>query len=820
MKNARTTIDSELLVAQYGWVRTVARNLVRDRYRAEDVAQETLLAALVRTPPDVADEGRMRAWLGRVAFNLSQLSSRQNSRRLARERRAARAEALASTLERVESASVAACVSDAVSGLKEPYRTTVELRYYEGLSTAAIAARTGTSEIAVRKRLWRARGKLRESLMESFGLAEAPVALAGRPRRRVAMSGWLALGLRRAGTAASSPGSWSAKLAAALLVALGAGLWFGQSATTSERALPDAVLLAGVPAPALAGAGGGRQPLAASAGEASSSRRSVPPWTRPEAFVPQTRVERGTPPRGAELVGLVLGLDGAPLAGFSVIDPARPETPLGESANDGSFRIPQPGLPVQLCARSAGFAPVLPALVEEGMQGWSQLLVAAPARPLHGRVVDEGGAPLPGARLEVLSDDSAWVDLPLPLALRDPVLGEFAAGSEGAFALAEVPLAQGFFLRVSSPGHESELRATLALEDGETLVLRRTPETALVCGTVHRRDGQPAAGAHVRLGLARTRADEGGYFRLAPRGALEDSALEAWEEGATPARIENFGARLSEGWPGEEVALVLGERLESIRGRLLDSEGRGEDWSVAAFALLGCDGAGPSGTARVEADGAFLVPDLRPGSYALLAFDPAGARLVASEPVSAGAGSVELLAGLPGAGGALRARLLADDGTELAGARVTCALELPGPTGLGGTWRHELSPFRADRSGRFELRLSPGASLALAVEHPLVGEALLRVEAAGTVELAIPRPSHLRIFGAGADEFSLLDGRGQPLAVRGPVQRAARMALHQGRSPWLLLPAETASVRLLRAGSELATLPLELEAGQAVLLGF
>src|SRR4030095_3167014 len=45
------------LTAHYGWVRAVARNLVRDPWGAEDVTQETLLAAL-RAPPPAAGRGR------------------------------------------------------------------------------------------------------------------------------------------------------------------------------------------------------------------------------------------------------------------------------------------------------------------------------------------------------------------------------------------------------------------------------------------------------------------------------------------------------------------------------------------------------------------------------------------------------------------------------------------------------------------------------------------------------------------------------------------------------------------------------------------
>ena len=43
-------LDPQLLLAQTDWVRDLARRLVRDSWRADDVAQETLLAAMTRPP--------------------------------------------------------------------------------------------------------------------------------------------------------------------------------------------------------------------------------------------------------------------------------------------------------------------------------------------------------------------------------------------------------------------------------------------------------------------------------------------------------------------------------------------------------------------------------------------------------------------------------------------------------------------------------------------------------------------------------------------------------------------------------------------------
>ena len=46
-------IDPDQLVAHAGWLQGVARNLVRDPWGAEDVAQEALLAALASPPRPV-----------------------------------------------------------------------------------------------------------------------------------------------------------------------------------------------------------------------------------------------------------------------------------------------------------------------------------------------------------------------------------------------------------------------------------------------------------------------------------------------------------------------------------------------------------------------------------------------------------------------------------------------------------------------------------------------------------------------------------------------------------------------------------------------
>lgn len=59
-------------------------------------------------------------------------------------------------------------IREAISGLKQPYRTVVILFYYENFSITDIAKITGTNIIAVKQQLSRARKMLKEVLKEEF----------------------------------------------------------------------------------------------------------------------------------------------------------------------------------------------------------------------------------------------------------------------------------------------------------------------------------------------------------------------------------------------------------------------------------------------------------------------------------------------------------------------------------------------------------------------------------------------------------------------------------------------------------------------------
>ena len=127
------------LLARAGWVRALAVRLVDERDAADDLAQDACVAAL-SAPGGVRSPG---AWLAGALRHLARRRRRGEARRAARERAAARPEATAETSELVGQAELQARVIQAVTALDEPYRTTVLLRFYEGLSLVEIGARMG-----------------------------------------------------------------------------------------------------------------------------------------------------------------------------------------------------------------------------------------------------------------------------------------------------------------------------------------------------------------------------------------------------------------------------------------------------------------------------------------------------------------------------------------------------------------------------------------------------------------------------------------------------------------------------------------------------
>ncbi|MBI5363378.1 MAG: sigma-70 family RNA polymerase sigma factor [Planctomycetes bacterium] len=156
----------EDLLAHAGWARRLARTLVADPNVADDLVQDAYLAAASGA---YKSSDAPRGWLATVIGNFARRRHRSESARNVRERYAAQREELPGAEDRLERAQLEHALAAAVLALDEPYRDTLLLRFFEGLSTPAIAARHGVPESTVRSRLARALTVLRARLDRERG---------------------------------------------------------------------------------------------------------------------------------------------------------------------------------------------------------------------------------------------------------------------------------------------------------------------------------------------------------------------------------------------------------------------------------------------------------------------------------------------------------------------------------------------------------------------------------------------------------------------------------------------------------------------------
>lgn len=153
--------DLDDLIAHEPYVRALARRLVLDGVRADDVVQQTWLAALC------ADRSRIvsvRGWLAAIVRRVASTMRRAEARTERRERLAARPEVDAPADDARAREDARRAVVDAVFGLDEPWRTTLVLRHLDGVPQREIARRMNVPIETVHSRLRRGLELLRQRL--------------------------------------------------------------------------------------------------------------------------------------------------------------------------------------------------------------------------------------------------------------------------------------------------------------------------------------------------------------------------------------------------------------------------------------------------------------------------------------------------------------------------------------------------------------------------------------------------------------------------------------------------------------------------------
>jgi len=176
-----TRLEPEALLAHAGWLRQLAASLVSDPGTADDVVQDTWLAALRHAP---ADDRPLEPWLARVARNFAFKRRRSERRRAEHELAADAPRELPTPEQTLERIALQRSVVEAVLAIDEPFRTAIVQRYFEGHSAAEIARTYGVPAGTVRWRLKRGLAELRERLDARFGTRASWSALLAPLARR------------------------------------------------------------------------------------------------------------------------------------------------------------------------------------------------------------------------------------------------------------------------------------------------------------------------------------------------------------------------------------------------------------------------------------------------------------------------------------------------------------------------------------------------------------------------------------------------------------------------------------------------------------
>jgi len=629
--------DLDALLAQETFLRAIARPLVDDESSVDDVVQETWLRAIAKPPRRRAS---LRAWLATVARNVALQSLRARRRRDRRERAAARPEG-DDVVARVDGHRR---VVDAVLGLPEPYRTTVLLRFYDRLATDAIGERLGVSGAAVRKRLQHAFALLRDALDEQHDGDRAawtallvPLLSRTETASAVAITGGLVVGTKlKLGI-----------VALLLLLLAGAGWRYLASSPRPARARPAAAV--------------------AERPERAESSAVVPAPAMPEPIDP------AAVDRDRDVFGVVVGVDGQPVAGATVdavffawrrvsrlFDDGRFDERPGPStrtARDGSFALRlHRGELTHLRASAPGLATRDVPRVQAGER--VRIVLAPPVR-LAVVARDEQEAAVAGAivRLECAERGDGRVFFRRTGTTDADGRCSFAdlAGGEGAWVIVQSERLGHDRARVGLPESGTQ-EVVVTLRAGRTVRGRVIDDTT----------SEPVAGA--RVGPYRadaTVADGSGRFELhgVTRGKVLAGAA-GYATGVvtiTSAQPLDYRAdryRVSDA-SELEIRLVPGRVLT---GRVVDRAG-----TAVAGALLAIKLAYATTTGVTDADGGFRLTDVAPGRLDLAVVAAGHGRgFVPIAPDAADLGTIVL----PPAG-AIEGRVLTPDGQPVPHAWVT-----------------------------------------------------------------------------------------------------------------------------------------------------
>lgn len=286
---------------------------------------------------------------------------------------------------------------------------------------------------------------------------------------------------------------------------------------------------------------------------------------------------------------------------------------LGETAVDaeGRFRVAldKPGVSVALRVLSSGLPSVRFTGPFDSSEENSVFEIQLPsASGTSGRVVDDAGKPVAGARVLVVASDTGFDG-------DSRYIGESRTGADGAFAVPDAPEGTRVIL-VRAPGFIPVTRVQIEARPDEKISLQRG---GTVKGMVIDGSGKPAAGVIVTAEEVAAQTDSQGNFRMTGLSAGTHRLQALWKEDFAALK-DSVRVR-----KGEETEANLKLRLGSAIPGTVVEEGTRKPVAgvrVAAYASTGFGGFArrrAERMARTDARGRFRLPGLAPARYAVQA---------------------------------------------------------------------------------------------------------------------------------------------------------------------------------------------------------
>ncbi len=837
MSSPPARFDPEELLAELGWVRALARQMTGDAHVAEDLTQDALLIALGGTTsesspknaPSAERPAALRRWFAAVLRNLGRTRRRGERRRAEREAQVARRELAPATVELIERAATQRALVGALLRLREPYRSTLLLRFHAGCTQREIAAQTGVPVSTVATRIAEGIERLRRKVGSRDRWLSALGALLPWPQRAGAVAQLLGVLFMSVQT----------KLILAVVVAVGlCSLWYSE---------PD------VPAPGGVPPAGSSAAAASAVADAMDVEREDASGTPPDAA---SSARFDEIPAHAGLVrvrvrGQVLDVAGAPVAGVEVqrvSEPGRmadtgalvPARVLGSADADAAGRFEIEGVPpFALQVRDERFTTVC-----QGVVGRSTtqevLILVAPRIGLGGVVVDGDGSPVGGVRVTFLAKvGRAGHDL----STSRMVYPEVSTDERGTFSFGDAGSVAGARLQFRAALFDLEtLEVPVGGDPAMYVVMNKTASsTYTITGRVVLADGAPAVGALVSTGVVATRVDERGAFAFDFEPWLrlrvdEDAptVVTAVRAGLLPATrtLPSVREARTKGWPNELV-LRLQDTPRTIRGVVVDETGAPvagvlvEPDDLTPFGVVPEQGmpafsgspksleqlAG-GGATQTAADGTFELRGLTQRNYSICVLQRPSLLCAVSPPVLAGEQGVRIVLDRRGLG-TIRGRIVGRDGIGIGGVRVAVSRERITELVIGSS-----AVTAAD--GTFDIDGVTREPAFLRLEgEAIVPELFRRLDAnadLSALELTVGRRRRVQ-FDWGAwpgreDELRVVDERDQPLTMmlmRGnSIGERHSINCGEGVSDTLMVADTAAFAVVYREGREVTRVRLDL----------